>query len=90
MKKLWNQALALITLALEGLRAHLGGNLAITVGVLVATVTICSSVLYAEAVNIAVLRDRLATAHAEATYDLIVKGTNARYRPRSSTPTWTS
>lgn len=76
MKRAFNQLLGLIALALQSIRAALGGNLAIAVGVLVATVTICSILLYADAVNLAVLRDRLTTAHAENTFDLIVQGSD--------------
>jgi len=52
----------------------LGSHTAVALGVLIATTTICALILYAEAVNVAVLRDRLARAHQDAVYDLLIKG----------------
>jgi hypothetical protein len=58
---------------------------AVALGVLVATTIICALLLYAEAIGVAVLRDRLARAHEDAGYDLLIKGEAtlvdaARYR----------
>ena len=74
MKRLVNQLLATIQLALLRTWAALGSHAAVALGVLVATTTICALILYAEAVNVAVLRDRLARAHQDAVYDLLIKG----------------
>ena len=74
MKRSFNQLLATIQLALWRTWAALGSHAAVALGVLVATTTICALILYAEAVNVAVLRDRLARAHQDAVYDLLIKG----------------
>jgi putative ABC transport system permease protein len=74
MKQALNQILALIVLAFYRIIASLGSYLAIATGVLVATTTICGLIVYSESVNVSVLRDRLNQAHAEATYDLLIKG----------------
>ena len=74
MKRFLNQFLSLFELAARRTLTGMGSALAIALGVLVATTTICALILYAEGVNVAVLRDRLVQAHAEATYDLLIKG----------------
>ena len=58
MKRLLNQLFATVQLALQRTWASLGSHAAVALGVLVATTTICALILYAEAVNVAVLRDR--------------------------------
>jgi hypothetical protein len=90
MKRLLNQFLATIQLALRRTWTALGSHAAVALGVLVATTTICALLLYAEAVNVAVLRDRLARAHEDAVYDLLIKGEanlvdGARYRAMDET-----
>jgi putative ABC transport system permease protein len=74
MKRLFNQFLSLIEIALQRTWAARGSHAAIALGVLVATTTICALILYADSVNIEVLRDRLAQAHDAATYDMLIKG----------------
>ena len=74
MRRLLNQIGTTIQLALRRTWAALGSHAAIALGVLVATTTICALILYAEAVNVSVLRDRLARAHQDAVYDLLIKG----------------
>jgi putative ABC transport system permease protein len=74
MKRLVNQLISTVGIAVQRTWTALGSHAAIALGVLVATTTICALILYAEAVNVAVLRDRLARAHEEATYDLLIKG----------------
>jgi putative ABC transport system permease protein len=71
---LLNQLLATIQLALRRTWAALGSHAAVALGVLIATTMICALILYAEAVSVAVLRDRLARAHEDAVYDLLIKG----------------
>jgi hypothetical protein len=90
MKRLLNRFLATIQLALRRTWTALGSHAAVALGVLVATTTICALLLYAEAVNVAVLRDRLARAHEDAVYDLLIKGAanlvdGARYRAMDET-----
>ncbi len=74
MKRTLNQLFSIIVIAFQRIWTAGGSYAAITLGVLVATTTICALILYAEAVNIAVLRSRLAQAHEEATFDLLIKG----------------
>ncbi len=74
MKRFLNQLLALIQLALQRTWTARSSHAAIALGVLVATTTICALILYAEGVNVIVLRDRLARAHQDAVYDLLIKG----------------
>ncbi|HUV90847.1 MAG TPA: FtsX-like permease family protein [Anaerolineae bacterium] len=74
MKRVLNQLLATIQLALRRTWTALGSHAAVALGVWVATTTICALILYAEAVNVAVLRDRLDRAHQDAVYDLLIKG----------------
>lgn len=74
MKRTLNQFTSLLEMALQRTRSSLGSTSAIILGVLVATTTICALILYAEGVNVSVLRDRLSRAHAEASYDLLIKG----------------
>jgi len=76
VKRSANQLLSIIEIAAQRTWASLGVHAAIGLGVLVATTTIAALILYAEAINVVVLRDRLAGAHAEATFDLLVKGEN--------------
>jgi len=90
VKRQLNQLLATIQLALRRTWTALGSHAAVALGVLVATTTICALILYAEAVNVAVLRDRLARAHEDAVYDLLIKGEanlidGARYREMDGT-----
>lgn len=59
MKRLLNQFLSTVQLALRRTWTALGSHVAVALGVLVATTTICALLLYAEAVSVAVLRDRL-------------------------------
>lgn len=92
MRRLLNQLLATIQLALVRTCTSLGSHAAVALGVLIATTTICALILYAEAVNVAVLRDRLARAHEDAVYDLLIKGVanmtdSARYREMDDTIT---
>jgi hypothetical protein len=47
----------------------LGSHVAVALGVLVATTTVCALLLYAEAVSVAVLRDRLARAHDDVAWN---------------------
>jgi len=63
LKRLYSQFLSTVQLALRRTWAEIGSHAAIALGVLVATTTICAIILYAEAVNVAVLRDRLARTH---------------------------
>jgi len=65
---------ATIQLALRRTWTALGSHAAVALGVWVATTTICALILYAEAVNVGVLRDRLDRAHQDAVYDLLIKG----------------
>jgi putative ABC transport system permease protein len=74
MKQLFNQCISIIQIAILRTWASLAMHSAIMLGVLAATTTICALILYAEAINVVVLRDRLARAHAEATFDLLIKG----------------
>ena len=74
MKRHLNQLLATIQLALRRTWTALGSHMAVALGVLVATTTICALILYAEGVSVTVLRDRLARAHEDAVYDLLIKG----------------
>jgi putative ABC transport system permease protein len=74
VKRLLNQLWATVQLALQRTWASLGSHVAVALGVLAATTAICALILYAEAVNVAVLRDRLASAHEDAVYDLLIKG----------------
>jgi len=74
VKRLLNQLLATVQLALQRTWTSLGSHIAVALGVLTATTAICALILYAEAVNVAVLRDRLARAHEDAVYDLLIKG----------------
>lgn len=74
MKRFVNQLISTIEIAFQRTWTTLGSHAAIALGVLVATTTICALIIYAEAVNVAVLRDRLACSHEEATYDLLIKG----------------
>ena len=74
MRRLLNQFAATIQLALRRTWAALGSHAAIALGVLVATTTICALILYAEAVSVATLRDRLERSHQDAVYDLLIKG----------------
>jgi hypothetical protein len=83
LKRLYNQFLAIVQLALRRTWTAIGSHAATALGVLVATTTICALILYAEAVNVAALRDRLARAHESAVYDLLIKGeTNLTDRAR--------
>ena len=82
MNRTLNQITSIIGLALRSTWASLGSHTAIALGVLVATTTICSIILYAEAVNLDILRDRLATAHEQATFDLLIKGASAKLDAR--------
>jgi len=74
VRRLLNQFAATIQLALRRTWAALGSHAAIALGVLVATTTICALILYAEAVSVATLRDRLERSHQDAVYDLLIKG----------------
>jgi len=59
LRRLSNQFFATIQLALRRTWTALGSHAAVALGVLVVTTTICALILYAEGVNVAVLRDRL-------------------------------
>lgn len=74
MRRFLNQTLAIIEVAIQRIWSSIGLHLAISLGILVATTTICALMLYAEAVNVSILWDRLAKAHEGATYDLLIKG----------------
>ena len=54
MKRLLNQFLSTVQLALRRTWTALGSHVAVALGVLVATTTICALLLYAEAVSVAV------------------------------------
>lgn len=73
--KTLNQAIGTIQMALIRLVSAWGQHLAIVLGVMVATTVICATVLYAEGVSAAMLRDRLGESHNKAVYDFLVKGT---------------
>jgi putative ABC transport system permease protein len=66
--------MAIIGIAIQRTWSSIGIHLAISLGILVATTTICALMLYAEAVNVSILWDRLAKAHEEAAFDLLIKG----------------
>ena len=74
IKRLPNQLIAILELALQRTWASPGMYSALSLGIVVATTTVCALMLYTETVNSAILYDRLAQAHAEANFDLIVKG----------------
>ncbi len=74
MRKSVNQFIAIFELAIHQIWSHIGIQLVISIGILTATTTICAVMLYAEAVNVSILWDRLAQAHEEAIYDLLIKG----------------
>jgi len=76
MKRILNHITTLLDLAFHRTLKSLGSYFAIALGVLVATITICSMVVYSESVNVSVLRSRLEEAHANAVYDLIIQGTS--------------
>jgi len=74
MNRLVNELNALLELVIKRTRSSLGSYLSIALGVIIATTTICGLILYAEAVNVTVLRDQLSQAHDAATFDLLVNG----------------
>jgi hypothetical protein len=78
MNQLLNELFALIELTVRRTRAALGSYLAIAVGVLIATTTICGLLLYSESVEVTVLRDTLRRAYGEANFDLLIKGESNR------------
>lgn len=73
--RFWNQLVSVIQMALIRLVSAWGQHLAIALGVLIATTVICGTVLYAESVSVALLRDRLSESHNQAVYDILIKGT---------------
>jgi putative ABC transport system permease protein len=74
LRKSVNQFIAVIEIAIHRVRSSIGIHLAISLGILTATTTICALMLYAEAVNVSLLWDYLAQAHEGAVYDLLIKG----------------
>ncbi|HIQ06571.1 MAG TPA: FtsX-like permease family protein, partial [Anaerolineae bacterium] len=69
-----NPLLSILELVWERAHSRLGQRAALALGVLLASTAICATLLYADGISIAGLRDRLSQEHNQATYDVLIKG----------------